>query len=58
MHGSWIAKQIEEDLRREKYWKHKAVRRQCYQDRVKQCDKCMYRNICEDREVTDEIQMQ
>ncbi len=51
MQGSWIAKQIEEDIRREKYWKHKVVRRKCYQDGVKQCDKCMYRKICENVEV-------
>lgn len=50
MQGSWIAKQIEEDLRREKYWKHKVVRRKCYQNGIKQCDKCMYREICEDVE--------
>lgn len=50
MQGSWIAKQIEEDLRRERYWKNKRVRQKCYQDGVKQCDKCMYRTICEDVE--------
>lgn len=51
MRGSWIAEQIIQDMRREQYWKNKVIRRQCYKDGIKQCDKCMYRNICEDKEV-------
>ena len=55
MRGSWIAEQIERDLRREQYWKNKKVRQQCYKDGVKQCDKCMYKVICDDKEVIDEV---
>lgn len=51
MRGSKIAARIEADLRREQYWKNKRVRQQCYKDGVKQCDKCQYKEICEDREV-------
>lgn len=58
MKGSWIAAQIEADLRRERYWKNKKTRQRCYQDGVKQCDDCMYKEICEDKEVIDDIQMQ
>lgn len=50
MRGSRIAKYIENDMRRDKYWKNKAVRRKCYIDKQKQCDKCMYKNICEEVE--------
>ena len=50
MGGSWIAAQIESDLRRERYWKNKRVRQQCYKDGVKQCEQCMYKVICEDVE--------
>ena len=50
MRGSWIAGQIESDLKREKFWKHKIVRQKCYVDKEKQCDKCMYKNICDDVE--------
>lgn len=51
MRGSKIAAQIEADLRREEYWKNKKVRQKCYIDNEKQCDKCMYKQICEDYEV-------
>ncbi len=47
MRGSKIAKYIENDMRRDNYWKNKVVRRKCYIDKQKQCDKCAYRNICE-----------
>lgn len=54
MKGSWIAAQIEADLRRERYWKNKKTRQRCYQDGVKQCDKCMYSNICDDKEEVEQ----
>lgn len=50
MKGSIIAAQIEADLRREQYWKNKRVRQKCYIDKEKQCNKCMYKIICEDVE--------
>ena len=52
--GSWIAGLIEADMRREEYWKNKVVRQKCYIDNVKQCDKCMYKRICEDTDIEDE----
>lgn len=51
MRGSRIAEQIEREIQREKYWKNKATRQKCYIDNEKQCDKCMYKEICEDVEV-------
>ena len=54
MKGSWIAARIEADLRREKYWKNKTTRQQCYKDGVKQCDECMYSNICDDKEIVEQ----
>lgn len=55
MRGSRIAARIEADLRREEFWKNKVVRQKCFIDNEKQCDKCMYREICEDKEVRDEV---
>lgn len=49
MRGSWIAKQIEIDQRKEKALKEKAIRRQCIINNVKQCNICSYKNICRDR---------
>lgn len=50
MQGSWIAENIERDLRREKYWKHKKERQKCLKDGVKQCKNCKYEETCEDVE--------
>jgi len=50
MKGSYIATQIEGDIRREKYWKTKKIRQKCTIDNKKQCDKCGYARICENVE--------
>lgn len=50
MPGSRIAAEIEADIRREKYFKKKAIRMQCIVDKNKQCDKCGYRDICEEKD--------
>jgi len=47
MNGSWIAENIERDLRREKYYKNKK-RAKCIVDKQKQCRKCQYQNVCND----------
>ena len=46
MNGSWIAENIERELRREKYYKNKK-RAKCIVDKQKQCRKCQYQNICD-----------
>ena len=49
MGGSWIAEQIEAELRREKYYKNKK-RAKCIVDEKKQCKICRFKKICEDAE--------
>ena len=50
MSGSWIAENIERDMRREQYYKNKK-RAKCIVDEKKQCNVCRYRRICEDAEI-------
>lgn len=50
MRGSRIAGQIESELKREQYFKQKAIRNKCIIDNKKQCDECKYREICENVE--------
>ena len=53
MRGSRIASMIESEMRREKFYKNKVKRQKCCIDKEKQCDKCEYFCICEDKEVKD-----
>lgn len=48
MRGSILASQIESELKREKYFKQKAIRNKCIVDNKKQCNECKYQEICED----------
>lgn len=48
MRGSILAGRIESDLKREKYFKQKAIRNQCIIDNKKQCNECKYNEICEE----------
>lgn len=52
MRGSRIAAEIEQDIKREQYFKRKVIRNQCIINKEKQCDKCGYRDICEDYKET------
>lgn len=54
--GSLIAEQIIQDMRREQYWKNKVTRQKCYIDNEKQCNKCMYKEICDSVEREEENQ--
>ena len=48
MRGSRIAYEIESELKREKYFKQKAIRNKCIVDNKKQCNECKYKEICEE----------
>lgn len=48
--GSIIAGEIIEELKREEYYKKKAIRNKCIVDAKKQCNICKYKEICEDKE--------
>lgn len=50
MPGSRIAAEIIQEQRREKAFKKKAIRMQCIVDKKKQCDKCGYKDICEEKD--------
>lgn len=50
MKGSFIARQIDNDLKKEKYYKEKVRRKKCIVDKKKQCDTCNYYEICEEKE--------
>lgn len=54
MKGSKIASMIESEMRREKFYKNKLKRRKCSIDKEKQCDKCGFFSICENREENNE----
>lgn len=47
MAGSFIASQIDNDFKREKYYKEKAQREKC---KEKKCSECKYHDICENVE--------
>lgn len=47
MRGSRIAKQIEEDIRREEYLKRKARKQQCILKQKQDCSECKYKDNCE-----------
>lgn len=53
MKGSRIASMIESEMRREKVYRNKAKKKYCA-DREKQCDKCGFFSICENREENNE----
>lgn len=46
--GSIIASQIIDEMKRAEAFKKKAVRQQCILDKKKQCNICVYKDICED----------
>lgn len=50
MKGSRIASEIIADMKREEYFKKKAIRNQCIVDKKKQCDICKYQEICEEKD--------
>ena len=54
MRGSWIAENIERDLRREQYYKNKKCAK-CIIDKKKQCTVCKYQKICEAAEYEEKI---
>lgn len=49
MRGSYIAENIEREMKREQYYKNKK-RAKCIVDKKKQCTICRYQKICEDAE--------
>ena len=49
MKGSYIAENIEREMKREQYYKNKK-RAKCIVDKKKQCTMCRYQKICEDSE--------
>lgn len=55
MKGSYLARQIDEDYRREQYMKRKAKRQIC---KDKDCTKCGWNPICEDKEIKEESEVQ
>ena len=57
MKGSILAGYIMSDYRKEKIYKNKKERAKCIVDNQKQCDRCKYIDICENKEIEDEIQM-
>lgn len=50
MKGSIIASEIIADWKREEYYKKKTMRNKCIVDSKKQCDKCKYKDICEEKD--------
>ena len=46
MSGSWIAENIEREMKREQYYKNKK-RAKCVVEGKKQCTICKYQKICE-----------
>lgn len=50
MRGSKLAAEIIADMKREEYFKKKAVRKKCIIDGIKKCDECRYQDICEEKE--------
>lgn len=50
MRGSYIAENIEREMKREQYYKNKK-RAKCVVEGKKQCTVCRYKKICEDSEV-------
>ena len=49
MKDSWIAENIEREMKREQYYKNKK-RAKCVVEGKKQCTICRYQKICEDAE--------
>nr|DAF33174.1 MAG TPA: hypothetical protein [Caudoviricetes sp.] len=49
MRGSIIANYIDNEYRRRKFYENKK-RQKCIVDEKRQCDKCKYFNICEDKD--------
>jgi radical SAM protein with 4Fe4S-binding SPASM domain len=49
MRGSIIANYIDDEYRRRKFYENKK-RQKCIIDEKRQCEKCKYLNICEDKD--------
>lgn len=49
MKGSRLADKIIQEQRREESFRKLAIRKRCIIDNKKQCDKCRYKYICENR---------
>lgn len=47
--GSIIANYIDDEYRRRKFYENKK-RQKCIIDEKRQCEKCKYLNICEDKD--------
>ena len=52
MKGSRIADEIIADMKREEFFKQRAIRNRCIKNKEKKCNECHYRNICKDKEET------
>ena len=46
----WVADSIDNDYRREQWYKRRMKRQNC---KEKECKDCNYNNICEDKEEND-----
>lgn len=54
MKGGRNASFIVAEMRRKQYYQNKVVRQKCVIDKEKQCNKCQYRDICDDKEINEE----
>lgn len=50
MRSSRLADRIIQEQRREASFRKSAIRKECIVDNKKQCDKCRYIDICENKE--------
>ena len=55
MRGGKNASYVLSEMRKDEYYRKKAIRQKCIVDNEKQCDKCKYIEICEDKEIKDEV---
>lgn len=54
MRGSIIANYIDSEYRRRKFYENKK-RQKCIVDEKRQCEKCKYLNICEDKDEYEDV---
>lgn len=49
--GSILAAEIISDMKREEFFKQRAIRNRCIKNKEKKCNECHYRNICKESKV-------
>ena len=47
--GSRLAAEIISDIKREEFFKKRAIRNRCIKNKEKKCNECNYKNTCKER---------